>query len=764
MTSFDHELQRGRAIALRRLEVLKSQNSVDKRTIQQSKNWIDSQCIAANKYTKIPKTDLEYYGNISKSTGDFCIDQSGELQLFMYASFVDGSHSRNKLSYANLFDTLINISVTHVFYGSSLAIIIAGSLEATAHLSGVDIRKDDLFFTRNLKICLFDDFGYRKLTVAISLSGIASGIQEDFTPPTKTLFDLPDISRYANKEIDECIGTTDILRCSFARTIDTPIFYLDFMDKNSFEQLTDEYKNLFIGGVKYLQTLVDLDEPIFSEFMLVYLFSDSLKKKRWIENLYGKFLSDYQKLVQLLKALPFNNQNEILWSTSIVMAVNACLNMPNGGTSVTYFSDAKIPEKFKIDTNAPIDNLKDFWSNMLVTPPFQFNMWDIPANLPLGSYELYPRYLQSISSGHDPEISEQILSADNVDEVIDTYNKLMLEASSNKTWVIPPKAVCEIQLGPFTELVLTELNDVIYFAFATENRRILHGYVQPHVQEFWMTPQIYFHDGSAEAEKVPHILILVISSFIRDFWVVEERERVFSTKRLKKKNKLKTKGKLENRIVYLPRIKYVGDVSASRISDELELGTRQAHSVSAHLRKSDFASTSQKQLAALYNYEIPQGYTFVRPHSRGELKERNVIFRSKSAINLLLHHTNQSSTHKVDWFQFERDVAELLENLGFHAQHTGRSGDGGVDIIAEKESDLGTETWLVQCKAVRKTIGTPELRDLIGANQIKGGDNKLMMVTTSDFSADAIQLAESFDIKVINGQDFIALKNDAFLH
>lgn len=758
MSSLDHELKKGRAIASQRLDIIKTQANADERSVLQYTNWIASPCLNASKYKKIPKVDAERYESISRSVGDYCIGESEQLQFFMYVSYVEGSNSRNRLSHANPFDTLCHLSVANLFYGSSLAVTIAGSLEANVHLAAADILKDEQLLDRKLEIFLFDDFGYRQLSYDISLAEIDPQIKKDLAPPISILFEVPDLSRFAQKEINDCVGASDILSCSFARTIDTPIFYIDFTDKDCFDQLDPEYKNLFIGGAKYLQTLVELDEPIFSEFTLIYLFSDVTRKKLWIENLYGRFFSDYQNFVQLLKALPFNDQNEILWSSTIVMAVNTFLNMPDKGTTVTYFDNTEVLTKVEISADAPIENLRDFWSNVLVTLPFQFDMWDIPSNLPLGSYELYPNYLKSINPENEPEISEQILSEDNIDYLIDTYNKLLLEASSNKTWVIPPKAVCEIHLGPFRELVLTEHNDVIYFAFITETRRTVHGFVKPHVQEFWITPQIYFHDESTAAQKVPHILILIVASFIRDFWVVEERERVFSAKRNKTIRRSGSKQKEDKRVVYLPRIKYVGSISASRISKELELGTRQAHTVNAHLRKSDFASSTQKQLAALYNYEIPKGFTFVRPHSRGELKERNIIFKSKSALSMLSYGTNQKSIRKVDWFEFERDVTALLKNLGFNAQHTGRSGDGGVDIIAEKLSEDGIETWLVQCKAVRKTIGTPELRDLIGANQIKGGDNNLMMVTTSDFSSDAIQLAEEFNISLINGQEFISLK------
>ncbi len=61
-------------------------------------------------------------------------------------------------------------------------------------------------------------------------------------------------------------------------------------------------------------------------------------------------------------------------------------------------------------------------------------------------------------------------------------------------------------------------------------------------------------------------------------------------------------------------------------------------------------------------------------------------------------------------------------------------------------------------------MGTPVLRDLIGANQVKGGGHNLMLVTTSDFSSDAVELAETMGIVLINGQSFVELVEQSSLN
>lgn len=72
--------------------------------------------------------------------------------------------------------------------------------------------------------------------------------------------------------------------------------------------------------------------------------------------------------------------------------------------------------------------------------------------------------------------------------------------------------------------------------------------------------------------------------------------------------------------------------------------------------------------------------------------------------------------HKnLDGYQFEEFVAHLLECMGYVARVTQRSGDGGVDIIAHKDT-LGFEPPIikVQCKKTLTTNGLPEINQLLG--------------------------------------------------
>jgi len=89
---------------------------------------------------------------------------------------------------------------------------------------------------------------------------------------------------------------------------------------------------------------------------------------------------------------------------------------------------------------------------------------------------------------------------------------------------------------------------------------------------------------------------------------------------------------------------------------------------------------------------------------------------------------------------FERFVGSLFERLGYQVQHTGRRGDGGVDLILTKDGQRS----VVQCKRYApnaKKIGPSVVRDLRG---VKARERALhaFLVTTGRFTDGAIKEAD----------------------
>ena len=109
-----------------------------------------------------------------------------------------------------------------------------------------------------------------------------------------------------------------------------------------------------------------------------------------------------------------------------------------------------------------------------------------------------------------------------------------------------------------------------------------------------------------------------------------------------------------------------------------------------------------------------------------------------------------------DGKQFEFEVQELLRLMGLNASVTGYSQDGGVDLIAENPNPIFLGKYVVQCKAQKKPVGEPTLRDLFGTMHAAGA-NKGILITTSSFTSAARRFAEGKPIELIDGEKYYQL-------
>jgi restriction system protein len=114
---------------------------------------------------------------------------------------------------------------------------------------------------------------------------------------------------------------------------------------------------------------------------------------------------------------------------------------------------------------------------------------------------------------------------------------------------------------------------------------------------------------------------------------------------------------------------------------------------------------------------------------------------------------------------FERLVVELLVAMGYAgshksaASHLGRSGDGGVDGVVEKDR-LGLDQVYVQAKLHRNgnTVSRPDVQAFVGSLSGRRA-TKGVFVTTSTFSREAREYVQhsSTRIILIDGQSLADL-------
>lgn len=107
----------------------------------------------------------------------------------------------------------------------------------------------------------------------------------------------------------------------------------------------------------------------------------------------------------------------------------------------------------------------------------------------------------------------------------------------------------------------------------------------------------------------------------------------------------------------------------------------------------------------------------------------------------------------IDPFRFEQIVIDLLFGMGYGgsreeaAMVTKKSSDEGIDGIIN-EDRLGLDVIYVQAKRWKSTVGRPDVQGFVGALAGKQAQ-KGVFITTSNFTADAIQFARGLSQKVI---------------
>jgi len=104
---------------------------------------------------------------------------------------------------------------------------------------------------------------------------------------------------------------------------------------------------------------------------------------------------------------------------------------------------------------------------------------------------------------------------------------------------------------------------------------------------------------------------------------------------------------------------------------------------------------------------------------------------------------------------FEETVAAVFGSIGYRAEATAYSKDGGIDVILRNAD--GTTTG-VQVKRSRNPIEVEQIRALTGA-LIQGGHTNGMFVTTSRFSAGAcgaqkVLAARGYPIELFDSKRF----------
>ena len=256
-----------------------------------------------------------------------------------------------------------------------------------------------------------------------------------------------------------------------------------------------------------------------------------------------------------------------------------------------------------------------------------------------------------------------------------------------------------------------------------------------------------------------------LATCIRDAKILIERDSTMLFRGRRTPNGCNTKSTYE---IYFPRSRYKRNPNKEQLRKEKDFfneskkfsGTRRHHA--RKLVAGYKADKKQLLLAKQMDFYIPEGYTYVKASAWGvNMTKREVRYRNTS-LNGLFYYTEKelSEAQKIDQMSsagFEEYCSRYVEKLGYEIKHKSNY-DGGIDIRAVKILDnMEAEDLLVQCKHWNSPIPPGAIRDFKTACDLEQSNNikKFMFITSSTFSTGAKQLAEKFNITLIDSSDLI---------
>ena len=167
--------------------------------------------------------------------------------------------------------------------------------------------------------------------------------------------------------------------------------------------------------------------------------------------------------------------------------------------------------------------------------------------------------------------------------------------------------------------------------------------------------------------------------------------------------------------------------------------------------------------------EAPEPVPTVVPAEAGtqQGQDRETLTPHSSPLTpkqLTLHQTDilDTLTH-ISPDHFEHTVLDLLKSMGYgNAKRLGRTGDGGIDGIIDRNEDyFELDTIYVQAKRWTGPVGEPEIRNFSGSLDPHGATRGIF-ITTSDFTTTARKTAAAISIgtkriRLMNGHELAHL-------
>lgn len=133
-------------------------------------------------------------------------------------------------------------------------------------------------------------------------------------------------------------------------------------------------------------------------------------------------------------------------------------------------------------------------------------------------------------------------------------------------------------------------------------------------------------------------------------------------------------------------------------------------------------------------------------------REMQLINFEKRLNSDQLYSISMDSLDSMTGYEFEDFLKTLFEKMGYKVEPTKYSGDQGADLIIVKFG----EKSVIQAKRHKDRVNNKSIQEVVAAIKHYKADTG-MVITTSEFTPSAIELAESNNIKLIDRDELEGL-------
>jgi hypothetical protein len=344
---------------------------------------------------------------------------------------------------------------------------------------------------------------------------------------------------------------------------------------------------------------------------------------------------------------------------------------------------------------------------------------------------------------------------------------ILQEAIDSSTgYLMPYDGVFELLHDPlFNFIRFREYEDFISIVISDKNERCLVEVFDKKKVDFKYMLWNDLKQSQYHSEDCVDDIYTKLATCIRDAKVLIERDST-----MQYQGKRRPYGSNTNSVyhVYFPRVRYRRSSNREQLKKEKNFfnesrkfsGTRRQHT--RRLVAGYKADKKQLLLARQMDFYVPEGHTYVKAATWGDnMTKREVRYRNTALNGIFYFDTREmSEAQKIDRLSpagFEEYSEKYIQKLGYEVKSKSNY-DGGIDIRAVKILDnMEAEDLLVQCKHWNSPIPPGAIRDFKTACDLEKTDNnkKFMFITSSKFSTGAKELAEKFDIMLIDGNNLI---------